>query len=117
MKVNIMELSEIITELNLVNVNKKPIKGDLEINHGYACDLLSQVLADAKAQSIWLTVQSHMNTIGVAVMTGISAIVICEGHDVTDSVIEKADNEQIALFKSNKNAFELAGLLYERGIR
>ena len=63
-----MELAEIMTELNLQKMNEKPIKEDVTIAHGYVCDLLSQVLAGAKSNSIWVTVQSHLNVIGVAVM-------------------------------------------------
>ena len=112
-----MKLSEIANNLNLQNINKNPIKEDVSISHGYTSDLLSQVLASAKNDSIWITVQSHLNTIGVAVMTDISAVVVCEGHDVPDEVIEKADEEQIALFKSQESAFQLSGKLYECGIR
>ena len=112
-----MELAEIMTELNLQKMNEKPIKEDVTIAHGYVCDLLSQVLAGAKSNSIWVTVQSHLNVIGVAVMAGISAVVVCEGHDVPGNVIEKGDEEGVALFKSQDNAFQLSGKLYERGIR
>ena len=116
-KVKSMKLSEIISALDVQNVNKVPIKDDEEVINGYTCDLLSQVLAGAKSNSIWVTVQSHLNIIGVAVMTGISAVIICDGHEVPDNVIEKADEEQVALFKSTENAFQLSGKLYECGIR
>ncbi len=112
-----MKLSEIISVLELKNINNKPIDDNVTIVHGYTCDLLSQVLASAKENSIWITVQSHLNTIGVAVMAGVSAVVVCEGHKVPDEVIEKADEEQIALLKSQESAFQLSGKLYECGIR
>jgi predicted transcriptional regulator len=87
------------------------------ITHGYVGDLLSQVLANVQPNSIWITIQRHLNIIGVAVMGNIPAVVICEGHDVPDDVIEKADKENIALLRSQDNAFQLAGKLYERGLR
>ncbi len=99
------------------NVNKKPINDDVTITNGYVGDLLSQVLASAKNESIWITIQSHLNIIGVAVMAGIPAVVICEGHNIPDEVIEKADEESISIFKSKDNSFELSGKLYESGIR
>ena len=40
-----MKLSEIMNKLDLQNINKKPVEGDRKIESGYACDLLSQVLA------------------------------------------------------------------------
>lgn len=112
-----MKLSEIIAELGLENINREPINGDREIVHGYCCDLLSNVLSSAQPDSIWLTIQSHLNTVGVATMANIPAIIICEGFDVADVVIDKADEENIALFKSQENAYQLSGKLYERGIR
>ncbi|MEE9150672.1 MAG: iron-sulfur binding hydrogenase [Thermoplasmata archaeon] len=114
---NFTKLSEIITELGLENINKKPLNNDMTITHGYVGDLLSQVLASVKSDSIWMTIQSHLNIIGVAVMAGIPVVVICEGHAVQDEVIDKADEERIALFKSQDNSFQLSGRLYERGIR
>ena len=113
----IMKLQDIVTKLNLQNINKKSIKEDVNITHGYACDLLSQVLASAEPSSIWFTIQSHLNVIGVAVVAGIPAVVICEGHEVPDNVIEKADEENISLLISQENAFTLSGKLYECGIR
>ncbi len=112
-----MKLSEIVIELNLQNINKTPIQEDVDITQGYTCDLLSQVLASAEQGSIWFTIQSHLNVMGVAVMAGIPAVVICEGHEVSDNVIEKADEEKISLFISQENAFTLSGKLYECGIR
>ncbi|MDP6154658.1 MAG: iron-sulfur binding hydrogenase [Candidatus Thermoplasmatota archaeon] len=111
-----MELAEIKEKLDLVNINAKPIKEDITVSHGYACDLLSVVLAKAKPNTIWLTIQSHMNIIGVASMANIPAVVICDGYNVAYNVIEKADEENIALFKSQENAFQLSGKLAECGI-
>ena len=113
-----MKLSEIITKLDLEKLNKKPIGDDTTISNGYVGDLLSQVLGAIKPDaSIWMTIQRHLNIIGVAVMAGIPAIVICEGHDVPNEVIEKADAENIALLRSKDNAFQLSGKLYECGIK
>lgn len=117
MEVNLTKLSEIIKKLGLENINNKTINDDAAITYGYVGDLLSQVLASAKGNCVWMTIQSHMNVIGVAVMAGIPAIVICEGHEVPEEVIEKADAEQIALFKSEDNSFQISGKLYECGIR
>ena len=112
-----MKLSEIITKLGLENINKKPIDRDMEIQHGYCCDLLSNVLSNTPPDSIWMTIQSHLNTIGVATMTNIPAVIVCEGFDVPSDVIDKADEENIMIFKSQENAFQLSGKLYELGVR
>ena len=112
-----MKLSMIVNELELENVNNDKVYLDKDIASCYICDLLSQVLASAKEDSIWITIQSHLNIVGVAVMLGIPAIVVCEGHEIAPEVIEKADEEEIAIFKSQENAYQIAGKLYELGIR
>ena len=112
-----MKLSQIVTELGLERLNGTEFEEDYDISSGYVSDLLSQVLASAKSDSIWLTIQSHMNIIGVAVMANIKAIVVCENHDVPDEVISKADSEKVTILRSQENAYILAGKLYERGIQ
>lgn len=112
-----MKLSRIATELDLELASEGPIDDEVEITSGYVCDLLSQVLGSATNNSIWITVQSHMNIIGVAVMSGIKAIIVSEGHNLPTEVINKADEERIVLFKSQANGFQLAGKLYQLGIK
>ncbi len=113
----LLKLSEIIKKLDLEILNKKQIDKELKITNGYIGDLLSQVLASVKPNSLWMTIQCHLNIIGVAAMANIPVVIICEGHDVPDEVIAKADEEQVALLRSQENAFQLAGELYESGIR
>lgn len=113
-----MKLSEIITKLDLETLNNKPIKNNVEISHGYIGDLLSQVLASIKPNlSLWITIQCHLNIVGVAVMAGIPVIIICESHEVPNEVIAKADEENIAILRCKDNAFQLAGKLYKCGIK
>ena len=112
-----MILGQLIQEMRLMILNKSNIDDDIEINKGYASDLLSQVMSKAEDGSLWLTTQSHGNIIGVASMTGIRAIVICEGHDVPEEVITTADQEGIIILKSGEGMFSLAGKLYAQGVR
>ncbi len=93
---------EMIRDLGFETV----VEGQGEISHGYVCDLLSEVMGNAKPDTIWFTVQSHVNIVAVAVITGIKAIVLCNGHDYDEETIEKAKKEKIALFKTKLNTFE-----------
>ena len=112
-----MKISELAAELELKNINGKQLDADVEVAHAYTGDLLSFVLANAKQGSVWLTIQNHMNVIGVASMAMIPAVVVCDGVDVADDVAKKADEENILLYTSAQNAFTLSGKLYECGIR
>ncbi len=96
---------------------KRITDGDGELKHGYICDLLSEVMAKAEADTVWLTVQSHMNVIAVAAITGIRAIVLCNGHKFDEDTMEKAKAEKISLFTTSLNAFEAGGKLYDKGLR
>jgi hypothetical protein len=112
-----LKLTEISELLGLKKVGDTPLDDSVDIEYGYVCDLLSQVLAGAKPSSVWITVQSHMNIVGVASMAGIKAIIVSDGHNIPDEVVAKAEEEGIALFRCDENGFRLSGKLYERGIR
>ncbi len=90
---------------------------DAEIKYGISCDLLSFVMAHALEDSIWLTIQTHLNTIAVAVLTGIRSIVFVSGQKPNEETIKKAIEEKINLYATEKSAFDVAGELYKLGIR
>mgnify|MGYP001316308358 FL=1 len=96
-----MKISEIANALGLKTVY---FCNDYEIEHGYVGDLLSIVMRSAQQNSIWLTVQSHVNIIAVASLTGIKAIVLCEDLEFPDETIQKAKEENINLFVSKENS-------------
>ncbi|MGE3063689.1 MAG: DRTGG domain-containing protein [bacterium] len=93
------------------------VQGDNEVVNGYASDLLSVVMGRVKPQSVWLTVQTHKNIVAVAKMADISAIIICDGFTADDDTVEAAVRENIPILKTEKGTFEIAGMLYESGIK
>ncbi|SHH51058.1 iron-sulfur binding hydrogenase [Thermosipho atlanticus] len=109
-----MKLSKIIEQ---IPVKKVLWNSDYEISHAYTGDLLSMVMKNAKSDSIWITVQSHVNIVAVASMVGIRAIILCEGKDFSQETVEKAKDEGITLLKSNENAYTISGKLYELGLK
>ncbi|MGB9820213.1 MAG: iron-sulfur binding hydrogenase [Pseudothermotoga sp.] len=88
-----------------------------EVLHGCTGDLLSEVMSHAKPSSIWITVQSHVNIVAVAAISGIKAIVLCNDHKYPQETIVKAEHEGVCLLRTNKSPFEIAGLLYSIGIK
>lgn len=87
-----------------------------EITSGYACDLLSWVMSHGKAGMAWVTVQTHMNVIAVATLMDMAAVIVPESIAVEQSVVDKAAEEGVAVFSSEKTAFELCGLMYRAGV-
>ncbi|MBN2125380.1 MAG: serine kinase [Deltaproteobacteria bacterium] len=93
------------------------VKGlDREIGGGYCGDLLSDVMANAPAGALWLTVQAHQNIVAVAVLREMAAIVLVNGRAPDMDTKAKAEEEGVPILTSSLGAYELAGRLFERGI-
>ncbi|MGI6188427.1 MAG: AraC family transcriptional regulator [Clostridiales bacterium] len=110
-----MKIGQIVEELSL-NILAGERFLEREIRWGYCCDLLSRVMSKGKNGGVWITVQTHMNIVAVAVLTEIACIIIPEGIQVEEEVLNKAENEGVVILSSGMTAFELAGKLYKMGI-
>lgn len=111
-----MNLKEIISKLNLVPVDDS-IEIDKEIKYAYCSDMLSDVMGNAKENTLWITLQTHQNIIGVAVMKEIEGIIIVNDRKPEAETIKKAKFQNIPLLLTNKSAFNICGLLYKIGLR
>ncbi|MCX8111340.1 MAG: DRTGG domain-containing protein [Syntrophorhabdaceae bacterium] len=83
-----------------------------EIKSGYVSDLLSDVIANIEMDSVWITIQRHINILGVAKLKDVAAIIIPRNLQLDKDVIEKAKEENIAILRDSRSAFEIAGLIY-----
>lgn len=111
-----MTLQDIIQKLDL-SVYTDP--KDFEAIHpgsGYAADLLSCVMAGAKSEAIWVTLQAHINIVAVAALAEVCAVIISEGAEPEPDVIEKANAQGITLLGAKANTYQVAGQLWEMGI-
>lgn len=106
-----MELKTIVETLNL---NVETTRGDLsrEVSGIYVSDLLSDVLAHAKEDDLWVTLQGHPNIIAVASMKDLSGIVLVNGRTPEDETLRKANEEEIPIMTTEMQTFNLAGKLY-----
>ena len=83
-----------------------------EVEHGYVSDLLSDVIGNAPENSVWITVQRHVNVLGVAKLKNIVAIITPRSLKIEEELIERARAEGIALLRSEWAAFEVVGMVY-----
>ncbi len=112
-----MNLQEIINQLNLtVLTHPKPFE-TVQPTGGYASDLLSCVIAGAKPGNLWLTIQAHTNIVAIASLNELAAVIITENASPEAAVIEKANEQGVTLLVSRENTYQLAGKLWEMGIR
>lgn len=91
--------------------------GEADITHGYASDLLSDVLAHAPEGGVLVTLQVHLNVIAVASHAGLKAVIFSCGRMPDDDIIERAAGEGLSLFSAKADTFELVGRLYGLGLR
>ncbi|MCE5254588.1 MAG: serine kinase [Actinomycetia bacterium] len=123
-----MRLRELVRVLELEELTPAPVTpvgmeggagadSDPDITRGYASDLLSDVLANAPAGGVLVTLQVHLNVIAVASHAGLRAVIFSCGRRPENDVIARAADEGLSLFASRADTFELAGRLYELGLR
>ena len=110
-----MTLREVAEKLGM-----KPVAGhsrlSREFNRGYVSDLLSDVMANAKAGDVWVTLQVHQNIVAVAALKELAAVILIGGRQPERQTLAKAEEENIPLLLSELPAFEVAGRLYQMGI-
>lgn len=75
------------------------------IRAGYTSDLLSDVMANCPEDSVLVTIQAHKNTVAVATLAGVLAVVICNSRPIPDDMIEAARAESVGIFRTEKNQF------------
>jgi hypothetical protein len=109
-----MRVRQIIKQLSLNLTGGNQI--DVEITGGYASDLLSCVMAGAKAGNIWVTLQAHPNIIAVASLIELAAVIVTEGVSPDPETIQKAHETGIPLLTTAHDTFSTVVALAELGI-
>jgi hypothetical protein len=97
---NVQQLSE--------KLSYKPIilpDEDADFTAGYTSDLLSDVMGNAPEDSVLITIQAHKNTVAVASLVGIKAIVLCNGRSAAEDMQNAALKEGVAIFSTGENQF------------
>lgn len=84
-----------------------------EISKIYVCDLLSWVMSHAGSNDAWVTVQTHVNIVAVAVLLEVPCIIIPEGLKVEEATIKKALDENIAILSTKMDAYEICWRSHE----
>lgn len=101
-----MVTSELANKLQLEIVS--PGELDKEITGCYIGDMLSVVMSRAEEGDVWLTVQTNVNIDAVAVLTGVSAIIVVEGMKPDAETVAKAKAQDVTIFTSEETAYQLA---------
>jgi len=87
-----------------------------DIDYGYSCDMMSDVLAYVQNNVILLTGLIHPQVIRTAEMLDIKAIVIVRGKILSDELIEMANKKDIVLIRTMHSLFTASGVLFSKGL-
>lgn len=82
--------------------------GDNEISGVYCCDLLSIVMGRAPAGAAWVTVMGNINSVAVASLTEVGAIILADGVKPDENALKKAEENGINILLSSEPIFDTA---------
>lgn len=83
------------------------------ITGGYVSDLLSDVMGNADAGQVWLTLQTHKNVMAIASLKDLAAIVFVNDNAPEADTLAQSNAEGIPLLGTSKSTFEITGKIYE----
>ena len=89
--------------------------GDREIVGVYIGDLLSWVMGRAQMDNAWITIMTNVNVIAVASLADTSCVILAEGVELPEDLVETAQQKEINVLRSAEPIYEtalkLAGLI------
>lgn len=94
----------------------KPTKTPKIVTGIYAGDMLSVIMRSAKPGDLLITVTCNMNTIAVATMIDLPMILFTEGQLPDSTMIERAETEEITIFTTPLNTFQVISSMTKQGL-
>lgn len=92
--------------------------GNLEgdVYSAFGCDLMSDVLAYVKDQSVLLTGLINPQVIRTAIMMDMTCVVFVRSKTPSKEVLELAKDSNIVVMRTNKTLYTSCGILYSNGL-
>ncbi len=90
---------------------------DKDVHTACGSDMMSDVLAFVKDQSVLITGLNNPQVIRTAEMMDIICICFVRGKVPDESIIEMAADRGLVLMATDLRMFEACGILYEKGLR
>ena len=110
-----MKVSDLMDLIDAKNLTEA-VPTDKDILCGYACDLLSWVMAHGEEGMAWVTVQTHLNVIAVAALADMACVILPEGIAMEPESLEKAGAEGMCVLSSPLTAYEICGIMAGQGV-
>ncbi len=87
-----------------------------EISGIFTGDLLSYVMGHGEDKQIWITMQNHINAIGVANLKEFSAIILIDSLEFDEDCLAKAKAAHVCVLTSPLNAVDTLRTLIDLGL-
>ncbi|MBR6788338.1 MAG: hypothetical protein IKM44_00830 [Clostridia bacterium] len=98
-----LTVADLIAKLNAKEIcisdSARKVKG------GYAGDFLSNVMGKAPTDCCWFTVMANVNVVAVATLADVSLVVICEGVEPDDSLVQKAKVQGVNIVSVKEDVY------------
>ena len=107
-----MTIKELAGRLSLKN-HTPDLDLEIPVTGGYAGDMLSWVMGQAKSGSVWITIMSNHNVAAVALMADVACVVLTENVEPDESLLAQAKARGLPLFTSPLTTFEFSCRLNE----
>ena len=90
-----------------------PAPAEADATSAFTSDLLSDVMAHAAENSILITIQAHQNTVAVATLLGIRAILACSSRPIPADMVEAARKESVAIYRTPLHQFDASVAVHQ----
>ena len=110
-----MKVRDIIDILKCEVLNEGSL--DEEVKTACGSDMMSDVLAFVKDQSVLLTGLMNPQVVRTAELMDMHCIGLVRGKDVTPGVVDLAKQKDITVLATPYRMFTACGLLYSNGLR
>ena len=110
-----MTLEE-VKEILKAEVIVGPNNLQMEVKMGCGCDLMSDVLAFIKSESLLLTGLTNTQVVRTAEMADVAAICFVRGKKPDEETIRLAESKELPLLVTQLPMFESCGQLYKKGL-
>jgi hypothetical protein len=101
-----MTVKQLVDTLQLTPVHVAE-GGTMEVENVYCGDLLSDVIANCPPDSVWFTVQGHVNVVAVADLRDVACVVVVNGIEPDAVAAAKAAQQDVSLCKTTATAADL----------
>jgi predicted transcriptional regulator len=112
-----MLLREIIKLLEAQVLAGNGLLDQIEVDHCFSADLMSDVLGRTHANGILVTGLTNPQAVRTADIADIKAVCVVRGKLPEEDAIKLAKQKEIPLFITKLTMFEACGILYMNGLR